>query len=115
MINCGAGVVNIGAVWGKTPKTVFTAYSSGNFLSKIKSQIDLNRPVLIHCKNNNGNQHWVVAYGYNNMAISNDNILVLDPAGSSNSKNGATRTLSESMNYNHKLTYINQLKLTSAK
>ena len=115
IIDAGAGSPSVGAIWSNCPKASFTPYSAGNYLTKIRTELNSNHPVLIHCKNNAGNEHWVVAYKYTNSASSNANIHVLDPANTSSTQVGAYRTLAESMNYNYNLTYIEKLMLTSPK
>ena len=73
-----------GATWSNCPsgsilseKSV-TSYSS--LYALIKSQIDLNRPVIIKQTGANGLQHYVVAFKYINGAQSDSDIYVLDSA-----------------------------------
>ena len=117
LINFGAASKSGISNWGKVPKVQFTDYYNGNFLEKIKSEIDNDHPVLVHMKNNaNTSQHWVVAYKYINNAATNNDIYVLDPAGNSVSAppTGEIRTITESMQYNGNH-YIYRLKPTTAK
>lgn len=65
----------VGYTWG-APNATFTETTYS--LSKIKSEIDAGRPVIVHATIGN-NQHWVVAFGYTNSAASAGDISVLDP------------------------------------
>lgn len=115
MINCGAGAEGKGLIGANVPKAGFKNYASGNYLPTIVSEIRAGRPVLVHCKNNGGNEHWTVAFKYVNGGTNNTDVYVLDPAGTPTNTVGEIRTLSASMSYNYNLTYINDLKLTYAK
>ncbi len=132
---------NYGAVWGNCPSgkigtsTSVSTYSS--LYATIKSQIDLNRPVIIRQTGGEYGQHFVVAYKYINGAQSDSDIYVLDSAnleqGTLESRenpeyvpgggqpvsikattypNGRRITLRESLNYN-KCTAYSTYMLTS--
>ncbi len=116
IIDCGAAAENAGSYLGRTPKTSFKDFPGSNYINKIARQINLGRPVLLHCKNTAGNEHWVVAFKYVNSCKTLSDIYVLDSAaGSSTSQVGAIRTLTASMAHNHNLTYVNNVKITREK
>lgn len=99
-------------IWSNTPNTGFHDYTGKNFLAKIKSEINLGHPVIVHCMNSASNEHYVVAFAYKNSASTLADIIVLDSAGSAISVFGKMRSLKDSMKYNNELTYIKRLKLT---
>lgn len=71
--------------WGNVPNTYFssnlTYTSQSQYFSRIKREIDKNRPVIVHM--NSG--HYVVAYGYSNTGDTTEKIEVLDPYNSTGS------------------------------
>ena len=75
----------------------YTQTNQSGYLSKIKSEINANRPVLVHFRGTR--EHWVVAYGYFGDGTANTKILVLDPYGyNTSSLNGRRITLAEAIN-----------------
>lgn len=66
--------------------------SPSNYLEKIKHHVNSGLPVIVRLNNpSTGNDHWVVAYGYNNSAATSSNIFIKDPYNSANT------TLSQAM------------------
>lgn len=104
-------------VWSKVPSARFTSYSGqsqSTYFSKIRSEINAGRPVLVYMVGP-VYQHWVVAYGYTGSGASNAAIKVLDPYGTSDATEvGRNITLAAAMSTQGAST-INMLMLTSAK
>lgn len=102
--------------WGNAPSASFayyTASSQSDYFSKIRSEINAGRPVMVYMIGEY--QHWVVAYGYTNGGTANSHIKVLDPYGDSTSTvTGRDITLAAAMDIQEAST-INKLLLTSAK
>ena len=73
-----------------------TLSSQSAYLTRIKSEIDANRPVAVYMTGTYN--HWVVAYGYTNSASGTSYIKVLDPYNSDTSTTvGRAITLSQAM------------------
>lgn len=72
--------------------------------SKIKSELDNNRPVMIIITDEGDNPHYVVAYGYKNSCTSSSDIFVVDPYGANPTEDVAyLSTINESMARNGKI------------
>mgnify|MGYP004564780557 FL=1 len=109
-------VNNASCVWSNVPSAKFTQYSGqsqSTYFSKMRSELNAKRPVLVYMVGTR--QHWVVVYGYTGSGTSNSDFKVLDPYNSSSSTTvGRYVSLAAAMQTEGAST-INQLRLTSAK
>ncbi len=90
--------------------TVYNVFSEDQTRHMIRDEILAGRPVVVRIGTVYGHEHYVVAYGFENDAASNSDILVLDPCNlhpcfvhpdynvsASNDPNGQDITLAASM------------------
>ena len=90
-------------------------YTDEERLTKIRSEINANRPVIVKIVSGDiTDTHFVVAYGYKNGGTTNDNILVFDPANNGSGATGRDTTLANAISWNSK-TRVYQLRLTQRK
>ena len=91
--------------WGNVPDASFasvTFTATSSYYSRIRSEIDAGRPVVVRMNSESG--HYVVAYGYTGHGASPSLIYVLDPYNStgrgvkSNDPNGCDHTLQDAFN-----------------
>lgn len=95
--------------------TLSTQNSQAAYLTKIREQVSLKKPVLVHVARGKY-EHWIVAYGYTDEGNTTSKILVLDPYNEDKNKiNGVDRTLYQSMDISYDCFTIKELRLTSAK
>ena len=104
--------------WGNVPSAKFTQYSGqsqSTYFSKMRTELNAKRPVLVHMTYGDDVSHWVVVYGYTGNGTSRSDFMVLDPYKSEVSDPiGEDISLAKSMQIQGANT-INQLRLTSAK
>lgn len=90
-----------------------TGLTQAGYLTKIREQISLQKPVLVHMVGSS--QHWTVAYEYSGAGTSTDQILVLDSVHHKDDQYGVTRTLNISMDLNFDSFTISEIRTTSKK
>ncbi len=108
-----------GVIWANT-KHISTTLISGltqtGYLNKIREQIGLQKPVLVHMIGSKpADEHWVVAYEYSGAGTSTNQILVLDSVHNTGDQNGVTRTMNISMDLNFDSFTIKELRITVKK
>lgn len=91
-----------------------TGLTQTEYLTKIREQISLQKPVLVHVIGSLS-EHWVVAYEYSGAGTTTDQILVLDSVHNAGDQYGVTRTLNISMDLNFDSFTIKELRTTSKK
>lgn len=65
--------------------TGYYAYTASNYLTKIYSELQNGRPVLVGSKTYSGGQHWVLVTGFTGGSITTSSFVINDPGVSSRS------------------------------